>query len=103
MNATRSSDGDYGMIYSATSRTYAVNPELLSGESFHFWWFNPRDGSHIDLGIFPRPNALEVTPPFHGEDLDWVLVIDDAAENFRPPGSGQLDSPTDRGQLRFRQ
>jgi hypothetical protein len=103
INATRSSDGNYGMIYSATSRPYTVNTGLLSGKSFHFWWFNPRDGSHIDLGIFPRPNLLEVMPPFQGEDLDWVLVIDNAAQNFQPPGSGRLDSPTDKGQIHLRE
>ena len=100
INATRNSNGDYAMVYSATSRRYTINTGLLSGESSHFWWFNPRDGSHIDLGIFPRPNLLEVIPPFQGEDLDWILVIDDAAQNFPPPGAGRLDSATEKGQLR---
>jgi hypothetical protein len=102
MNATRSSDGGYGMIYSATSRGYTMDPGMLGGESLHFWWFNPRDGSHIDLGSFPRSKLVDVTPPSKGEDVDWVLVIDNAAENFRPPGSGELSSATNKGQLRFR-
>ena len=102
MNATRSSAGEYGMIYSATSRAYTVNPASLSGESFHYWWFNPRDGGHIDLGVFPRSTSIDVTPPGKGEDLDWILVIDDAVQNFRPPGSGRLLSSADEGQLQFR-
>jgi hypothetical protein len=102
MNATRSADGDYGMIYSATSRPYTLNPRLLSGESLHFWWFNPRQGSHIDLGVFLRSNSVEVIPPFQGEDLDWVLVIDNASQDFQPPGSGRPDSSTEQGELRMR-
>jgi hypothetical protein len=102
MNATRSAEGDYGMIYSATSRSYTVNLTLLAGGSFHFWWFNPRDGSHVDLGVFPRSDLIDVTPPFKGDDLDWILVIDDAGQKFLPPGSGQSQSPDDKGQLQFR-
>jgi Protein of unknown function (DUF4038)/Putative collagen-binding domain of a collagenase len=102
MNATRSSDGEYGMIYSATSRGYTLNPGVLSGESLHFWWFNPRDGSHIDLGAFPRSNLVDVTPPSKGEDLDWILVVDDAARDFRAPGAGEVSSTTQKGNLRFR-
>jgi hypothetical protein len=101
MNATRSIEGAYGMIYSATSRSYVLNPKSLSGGSFQYWWFNPRDGGHVDLGVFRRSSLIEVTPPFKGEDLDWILVIDDAAQDFPPPGSGKVLSTADQGQLRF--
>jgi hypothetical protein len=101
MNATRSIEGAYGMIYSATSRSYVLNPKSLSGGSFQYWWFNPRDGGHVDLGVFRRSSLIEVTPPFKGEDLDWILVIDDAAQDFPPPGSGKVHSTADQGQLRF--
>ena len=89
MNATRNSDGSYGMIYSATSRPYQVNPKLISGALLHLWWFDPRSGSNIDLGIFPNSKLIEMTPPLTGEDIDWILVIDDVASGFPPPGSGQ--------------
>jgi hypothetical protein len=102
MNATRSSAGEYGMIYSATSRGYTLNPGAVSGESLHFWWFDPRNGTHIDLGVFPRSNLVEVTPPNKGEDIDWVLVVDDATRGFPAPGSGELSSTTEKGELRFR-
>jgi len=101
MNATRNADGAYGMIYSAASRSYGLNPGLLSGESFHFWWFNPRNGTHTDLGVFPRSNVINVTPPDQGEDLDWILVIDDAAPDFPAPGAGRRQSPVDQGRLQF--
>jgi Protein of unknown function (DUF4038)/Putative collagen-binding domain of a collagenase len=101
MNATRSMEGAYGMIYSATSRSYLLDPQSLSGGFFQFWWFNPRDGGHVDLGVFRRSSLIEVTPPFKGEDLDWILVIDDTVQDFPPPGSGKVHSTADAGQLRF--
>jgi hypothetical protein len=102
MNATRNSDGGYGMIYSANSRPYTANLAQLSGQLHHFWWFNPRDGSNIDLGVFSRSKLIDVTPPFRGEDIDWIFVIDDVARDFPSPGFGQRQSLSDRGQLRFR-
>ncbi len=102
MNATRSRQGEYGMIYSATARAYTVTTKSLSGESHHFWWFNPRDGGHTDLGVFPRSSLIDVIPPSIGEDIDWVLVIDDASRNFSPPGSGHALAANDFGHLRFR-
>jgi hypothetical protein len=32
------------------------------------------------------------TPPTPGEALDWVLVLDDAAKGFPPPGSRPLEN-----------
>jgi uncharacterized protein DUF4038/collagenase-like protein with putative collagen-binding domain len=102
MNATRSSEGEYGMVYSATSRAYTLNLRALSGELLHFWWFDPREGTHIDLGVFPRSNLVEVTPPNKGEDVDWVLVVDDTTRCFSAPGIGEVSSTTQKGELRFR-
>jgi hypothetical protein len=90
------------MIYSATSRGYTLNPGALSGQSLHFWWFDPRDGTHLDLGTFPRSKLVEVTPPDKGEDVDWVLVVDNATRDFPAPGSGEVSSTTQKGELRFR-
>jgi hypothetical protein len=45
---------------------------------------------------------VEVTPPNKGEDVDWVLVVDDATRDFPTPGSGEVSSTTQKGELRFR-
>ena len=85
------------MIYSASSRKYVVCTDALSGDKLRLWWFNPRDGTHTDLGIFDRHPRLEVSPPCLGEDVDFVLVIDDAGQRFPPPGSGQAGQTNDVG------
>jgi hypothetical protein len=105
IQATRSSDGSYAFIYTATGRPIRVRLrdkiyDNLSGTTFKAWWFNPRDGTATLIGEFPRTEAgdreadvhrgditKEFTPPSSGPGNDWVLVLDDAAKNFPSPGT----------------
>jgi hypothetical protein len=50
------------------------------------WWFNPRNGEASAIGEFSNTGEREFNPPDPGEALDWVLVLDDAAKGFPPPG-----------------
>ena len=34
----------------------------------------------------PNTGTRRFVPPDPGEQLDWVLVLDDAAKNYPPPG-----------------
>jgi hypothetical protein len=100
MNATRDENGSYGMVYLASSRSFVMNPEKLSGNQFRFVWFDPRHGTNIDLGILQRAWRFEITPPCQGENLDWILVCDNAAMNYPPPGIGEIRIPDDRGSIK---
>lgn len=84
---TRAEDGSFAMIYAPVGRRFTVNLRPLSGETFRAWWFNPRDGSAVKIGDFPRSEEKEFVPPSPGEWLDWVLVLDDASRNFPAPGT----------------
>jgi hypothetical protein len=84
--ATRDQDGTFAMVYSASARKYLIDTRSLTGDQLRFWWFNPRDGSHTDSGLFQKQPQMEICPPYIGEDIDSVLVIDDAKMNFPPPG-----------------
>ena len=42
------------------------------------WWFNPRQNASQLIGKFPQSPQRTFTPPTHGRNNDWVLVIDDA-------------------------
>ena len=68
--------------YLSCARAFTVNPGAISGETLHLWWLNPRDGSNTDLDVMSKPAFIEVVPPFEGEDLDWVFVIEDATRQF---------------------
>jgi hypothetical protein len=87
ISATRNADGAYAMVYVAASRPFAVNLEKLSGKTLRGWWFDPRNGSARSIGEFPKSGIREFTPPDAGESIDWILVLDDAARKFPPPGS----------------
>ena len=54
--------------------------------------FLPCDGPAKLIGEFSNPGEREFTPPNPGELIDWVLVLDDAAKNFLPPGQPKLKS-----------
>ncbi|MBV9391294.1 MAG: glycoside hydrolase family 140 protein, partial [Verrucomicrobia bacterium] len=86
MVATRDQDWSYAMIYLPASRQFSVRAGQLAGSKLHVWCFNPRDGFCIDLGQIPKPEVLEITPPEAGENLDWIMVLDDANRGFKPPG-----------------
>jgi hypothetical protein len=57
------------------------------GATVTAWWFNPRTGQATAAGEFPNTATREFTPPDEGENLDWVLVLDDAGAKFPPPGA----------------
>jgi hypothetical protein len=98
-NATRDSDGSYGLVYLAASRPFVLDPLKLTGDAFHFWWFDPRTGTNVDLGVLDRAWRFEITPPFNGENLDWVLVCDDVRKAYPAPGHGETGQPSDRGRI----
>ncbi len=85
--ATRTGDGTCAMVYVPAGRKFSVQMGKVSGGQVKAWWFDPRDGSAKTAGSFPNTGTHEFTPPAYGEALDWVLVLDDAARNFPPPGA----------------
>jgi hypothetical protein len=84
--ATRDESGSYAMVYVPVGRKFSVNMDKISGARVKAWWFNPRDGSAKEIGVFDNKGVREFTPPDPGEMIDWVLVLDDDARNFPPPG-----------------
>ena len=39
------------------------------------------------IGNFANSGEREFPPPNPGEHLDWILVLDDAAKGYPPPGA----------------
>lgn len=84
--ATRDVDGTYAMIYAPIGRAFSVRMNVIKGPKAQAWWFNPRDGTAAPVGEFANTGERRFVPPNPGETLDWVLVLDDAARNYPPPG-----------------
>lgn len=95
VSATRDRAGSYAMIYFPQRQPVTVNLSKLSGSAAAGWWFDPRTGIIRPINRkIPIPSTCVFTPPSDGEPHDWVLVLDDAARGFRPPGSGrEMPSP----------
>ena len=84
--ATRDSEGSYAMVYVPAGRKFTVRMDAIKGKSVTAWWFNPRNGSATRIGSFQNTGNMTFTPPNPGENLDWILVLDDASRNFGEPG-----------------
>ena len=82
----RGSSGDYALVYlPAGQDTVTVQTGKLAGTTLTEWWYDPRAGKAEKIGDFrPRVYLPASTLP-HGTD-DWVLVLDNAARHFAPPG-----------------
>ncbi len=84
--ATRDDAGSYAMVYAPVGRSFKVRMDKITGAKVKAWWFNPRDGKAVPAGEFANTAEREFISPNPGEDIDWVLVLDDAAKSLPPPG-----------------
>ncbi len=87
IRATRADDGSYALVYIPNAgREITLSTQQLSGIILRSWWYDPRTGQAQMIAEVARPqdNRLTYTTPTSAED--WVLVMDDAAQAFLPPG-----------------
>jgi hypothetical protein len=84
--AASTSDGSTVIAYLPTPRTISVDMSKIAGSQVKAWWFDPRKGKAAAAGVFPASGTHEFTPPGDG---DWVLVLDNAAQQLPVPGGRQ--------------
>ncbi len=85
--AAAARDGSYAMVYNPTGLPFYVSLDALAGDIYEGWWYNPRDGSHTEIGVVgDKGQRLFVAPSF-GYGEDWVLVLDEVDRPFPPPGT----------------
>jgi enterochelin esterase-like enzyme len=84
--ATRDSGGSYACVYVPAGRAFTVRMSAIAGERVTAWWFDPRTGQATKIGDYSNRGTQSFEPPAKGESLDWILVLDDAAKQFPPPG-----------------
>ena len=75
----------FSFFYSFSGRPFKVRMALVSGTRTVAWWFDPRDGTATKAGAFDNHGERRFVPPTPGQD--WVLVLDDEARGFGPPGT----------------
>jgi hypothetical protein len=77
----RADDGRFALAYSPLGQAVGVHMDKVAGGKVKARWYDPRDGSWRDIGEFAGSGVHEFNPPSHGEDDDWVLVLQDAARS----------------------
>ena len=81
------------MIYAPAGRPFTVRMSVVKANKVKAWWFDPRTGKARAAGTFAAEGERRFSPPDPGEHLDWMLVLDDAAGNFGPPGARKAGGP----------
>jgi hypothetical protein len=85
--ATRDQEGSYAMIYAPVGRKFTVRMDMIRGKEVAAWWYNPRNGEATLIGKYPGAGTQTFNTPTPGENLDWILVLDDASKKYPAPGS----------------
>ena len=83
IQATRGKD--YAFIYSSQGKEMIIVLEKITGETVNASWYNPRNGEIKDAGTFKNKGQQKIIPPSTGYGQDWVLILDDAAKNYKKP------------------
>lgn len=85
--ATRDEAGTYAMIYVPVGRKFSVRMDAIKGKEVIAWWFNPRNGDAKEIGKYSNTGTQTFIAPAPGENLDWILVLDDASKKYPAPGT----------------
>lgn len=85
-------DATFLMLYQPIWSFHGINTSAIAGKHLRYWWYDPRDGC-----AYPNPEVAN-TGVLHPDEAcspkslrpqpgpDWVLVVDDAACAYPPPG-----------------
>lgn len=73
-------------VYTGSGIAFRVNLGKISGSQVRAHWYNPRNGTSTEIGVFENSGTREFRPQYEGLGSDWVLVLDDAAKNYAAPG-----------------
>jgi hypothetical protein len=85
IQATRDRDGSYAFVYFPINDLYAtVDLSKLKASRIRAWWYDPRTGIGTLIGAVDGGQKKEFRSPPYGPD--WVLVLDDEAAEYPPPG-----------------
>jgi len=85
IQATRDAAGTYAFVYfPMPDQTASIDLSRLRSPRVRAWWFDPRTGVATLAGEVEGGGARSFRTPPYGPD--WVLVLDDPARGYAPPG-----------------
>jgi len=90
IQAARDRDGSYAFVYFPAIDTYKkIDLGKLKGNRIRAWWYDPRTGIGTLIDTLDGGKQAEFHTPPYGPD--WVLVLDDEAAKYPPPGLVRWD------------
>ncbi len=84
--ATRDQEGSFIMVYVPVGRKFTIKMDAIRGKEVTAWWYNPRNGEATRITKYPASGTQTFMSPTPGENLDWILVLDDPSKGYPPPG-----------------
>ncbi|TXI69959.1 MAG: DUF4038 domain-containing protein, partial [Cyclobacteriaceae bacterium] len=83
MVATRHENGLYAFVYLPENKPVSIDLSKLKRSTKSVSWFDPRTGKTLAGFSTTTTGVMNFIPP--GDGKDWVLIIDDASQNFPKP------------------
>ncbi len=85
----RATRGDgYALVYfPCAGQMLEIDVAPIGAQRLRSWWYDPRNGVAQIGAESSGSEVLKISAPAQGPD--WVLVLDDAARRFVPPGLGK--------------
>jgi hypothetical protein len=80
------SDGSFAFVYSPRGQQFSVDLEVFTASRLRESWFDPRYGVAYAFHTCDNRGIQTYVPPTSGRGQDWVLILDDAAQDFPLPG-----------------
>ena len=77
---------NYAFCYLPMGGTIELKVNALKYENIYGWWYDPRNGEVIVIGIILKNHIMKFTAPSSGRGCDWVLVLDDMKCKYGKPG-----------------
>lgn len=71
-------------IPQGNASTVTIAMSKISGSTATAWWYNVTNGVATKIGSYSTSGSQTFTAP---DTNDWVLVLDDASQNYPPPGT----------------
>jgi len=85
MQAIRDRDGTYAFVYfPQIDQEATIDLGRLRAATVRAWWYDPRSGVATLIGDQAGAARSSFRTPPYGPD--WVLVLDDTASRYSPPG-----------------
>ncbi|GAA0878883.1 glycoside hydrolase family 140 protein [Algoriphagus jejuensis] len=74
--ATRSTTGDFAMVYFPEGNPAQLNISSFPGKTVKSTWYDPRTGVSFAAENYTDEKFVDVSPPSQGRGNDWVLILD---------------------------